>query len=369
MDTLETLYFPDTVMTDDSPSLFLFFNNVHILQPVEDDETAPRATGTPDTFMDEQFCQVHTPAPLGPDRDRFLRLVKDIKERKDDYAAQLSSLTIASLSASNKNDEESRHSIITSLFGTPTENQKGEKQELAKKAELWQARLVLAIAEVLDREDEEVADALKALGESQTDLFDRLLGKDEEFEADNPFVNISRTQNVALPRPGLNRNRMKAWLSLYKTAKLPDLWLWTTDRQEVADIVFEMYEKKSDKAVDKILHLELPRETGIEPRESFTQIKAFRKEAEPLLVEITNGLTALACSETASKAALSSKREDWEKRWATLLEAHFPAQQFGRNSFCLYLLTGQSLSRLAGAEPQGDKSNGGTRHAILAIVA
>jgi hypothetical protein len=128
MDTLETLYFPDTVITTDGQSpLFLFFDLVHFLQPVEGDESEQPTAGLSDTFMDKGFCQVHTPAPLGTDRDRFLHLVHDIEKRKDDYAAQLSSLTIASMSAPQRNNEASKSAILSELLGESHDLEAEEK--------------------------------------------------------------------------------------------------------------------------------------------------------------------------------------------------------------------------------------------------
>jgi hypothetical protein len=368
MNTLETLYFPDTVIADDSQSsLFLFFDTVHILQPVERDETDRQAAGIPDTFMDERFCQVHTPAPLGPERKRFLRLVHDIKERKDDYAAQLSSLTIASLSAPKSGREESRQTIISSLLGTPTQDPGAEQQEAARQAELWQARLVLAIAEILDHEDEEVADALSILDKSRADLFDRLLGKDEELEEENPFTDLSQLQDTAAPRAGLNKNRLKAWLSLFRAAELPPWWLWTTSRPEAADIIFEMYEMRSGRGAIPILEIGLPAATGIELQNHMDKIKAFREEARPLMVEISKDLTSLVRMKAVPQAPFSSESKTWAKRWDGLLETHFPAELYGRSTFRLSLLPDLRFARLAGSEIRDTGVNDGIRHVILAV--
>ncbi len=98
----------------------------------------------------------------------FLHLVEDIRNRKDDYAAQLSSLILASKSGSTAEIEDSEQSIMDSLV-TPKDLQ--EKSLLAAKEEkLWQARLVLAIGEILDQEEEEIARNLAMLDDDQAEL-------------------------------------------------------------------------------------------------------------------------------------------------------------------------------------------------------
>lgn len=368
MDTLETLYFPDTVIADDAhSSLFLFFDIVHILQPVERDEADLQAAGISDTFMDTRFCQVHTPAPLGSEKKRFLRLVHDIRERKDDYAAQLSALTIASLSATEKNREESRSSIISSLFGPPPQDLEKDRMEEAKQAELWQARLVLTIAEILDREDEELVEAMNILDKSRTDLFDHLLGKDEEFEEENPFSDLSHLQDMSPPRSGMSKNRLKAWLSLFRVAKLPPLWLWTTGQPEAADIMLEMYEMRSGKAAVPMLELELPAATGIELQDHMDKIEAFKEEAKPLVSKISKQFSSLVRMEAPPQTLFASGDKTWPTQWSNLLESHFPAELYGRSPFRLHLLPQQTFAQIAGMPSQND-GNDGPRHVILAVI-
>lgn len=373
MDTLETLYFPDIVLTTDGQSsLFLLFCPVHVLKPVETDETDPPITGPTDTFMDAGFCQVHTPAPLGADRGRFLHLVNDIQNRKDDYAAQLSALTIASMSLPRSSGEDARHEIISSLFGGPDEDPSVKKKEEAHQAELWQARLVLAIGEILDREEEEIADAMSILDDSETALFDRLLGKDEEFEDEDLFKDLKQLrEKVNLPRPGMIKNRLKAWLSLYRSGNLPGWWLWTTTRQEAADILLEMFEKKTGNAAMPLWQLELPAATGIELQDHMDKIKTFRAEAQALTTDIIERFNDLARQEIPAGSepeAVLPEGTAWSEKWATLLETHFPAELYGRTPLRFHLLCNLSLPELTETHSQGNTADKSVRHGILAVV-
>ena len=373
MDTLETLYFPDTVIATDGQSpLFLFFDKVHFLRPVETDESGDSAdgpaTGSPDTFMDGGFCQGHTPVPLGADRDRFLHLVHDIERRKDDYAAQLSALTIASMSAPGKGDEDTGFAIVSSLLGGLDTNE--AKETAAQEAEIWQARLVLTIGEILDREEEEITDALSILDRSKTDLFDRLLGRDEEEDA--PFTDLAKLkEKIDLPRPGMIKSRLKAWISLYRAGHLSNWWLWTTSRMEAADILLEMYEKKTGRTARSFWQIELPAATGIELQDHMNKITAFKKEAEPLTARITskfNKMIHLDPAVTPEPEAVLPEGRAWGEQWDSLLERHFPAELYGRTPFCFHLLRGLPLPELATAETIGGETSTGVQHGILAVI-
>jgi hypothetical protein len=371
MDTLETLYFPDTVLTTDGQSaLFLLFNPVHVLQPVETDTAENPITEPTDTFMDAGFCQVHTPAPLGTDRDRFLHLVRDIQNRKDDYAAQLSSLTLASMSVPLSSNGEARHEIISSLFGIPDKDPADKEKEEAQQAELWQARLVLAIGEILDREEEEIADAMSMLNSSETALFDRLLGKDEEFEDEDLFKDLKQLkEKVNPPRPGMIKNRFRAWLSLYRAGNLPDWWLWTTTRLEAADILLEMFEKKTDRMSIPLWQSELPAATGIELMDHMDKIETFKKDARAFITGITKKFNDLVRQEISAGSEYEVALPEaaaWGEEWEALLETHFPTELYGRTPICFHLLCNLSLPELAGAR-SGTGGNG-ARHGILAVV-
>jgi len=177
MKTLETFYFPDTaILTERQFPLFLLFGKIHILAPVEDH--FPSTTKKLDTFMDSRFCQVHTPHPLGEDRQRFLYLINDIQNRKDDYAAQLSNITLASMSDQKGTGDEAKYQIVSSLLGRHSADKKDRNEQQMDL--LWQARLVLKIGEMLDQEEEEVARSLVHLDESEADLFERLKGENAE---------------------------------------------------------------------------------------------------------------------------------------------------------------------------------------------
>ncbi len=161
MNSLNTLYFPGTdIYSIRQYPIFLLFQKIHLINPVEA-KIADSNDESTDSFIKSGFCQVHTPCPLGENRNRFLHLVDDIRNRKDDYAAQLSSLVLAGKTGPSAVDEDSEGAILNFLR-TPI-NQQAKLVQVEKEEKLWQARLVLSIGEILDREEEEIARNLAVL--------------------------------------------------------------------------------------------------------------------------------------------------------------------------------------------------------------
>jgi hypothetical protein len=374
MNSLETLFFPDTVITMGSCSpLFLFYNLVHFLQPVEMENKDRPAAEPPNTFMEKGFCQGHTPAPLGTDRNRFLRLVHDIESRKDDYATQLSSLTIAAMSAPKNSGEDSKQQIMASLLGIPDGAKPTEGQTTDKQAELWQARLVLAIGEILDREEAEISDALINLDTSKAEMLDCLLGKDQELEDDALFTDLEQLrEKVHLPRSGTIKNRVKAWLSLFQADRLPDWWLWTTNRMEAAEILLEMYQKKTDQVATLFWQLELPEAINVDIQENGVKIDSFRKEVQPFICKIAeklNNIVRMERSDLPDPKTVLVESGMLSKQWATFLDAHFPAKLYPRTTLSFFLLHDMCFRNLTKIENgPNDSSNTKVHHAILAVV-
>lgn len=374
MNTLDTLYFPDTVLPlHRQLPLALFFNTIHLLQPVEQDgkegQDIPSVTGT-HLFTERGFCQEHTPSRLGVDRDRFLHLLHDIRTRKDDYVQQLNYLSLASLSAPASRGDSSKQTIISSLVHGM--DQDGGSHDEA----LWQARLVLKIAEVLDREEEELALQLATIDDREIALFRSLQGEiresgDEEVAEEDPFLELLELkQKMNQPRPGMIKNRLRAWSRLYLSGPLPEeLWLWTTRRQEAADILLEQYEQESGQEPVVLLQIELPANFGQEDQSAIREIEQFRGEMQPSLQEMAAALDKLVMTEkldVTDPAALLPELETWQAAWRSGLEASFPASQYGREMLTIHLLAETPFSMLIGGA-RGTEMKSPALHALLAV--
>lgn len=363
MNSLNTLYFPGTaIISLRQYPIFLLFQNLFILSPVESD---PIEDGkeSPDSFIKSGFCQVHTPCPLGKERNRFLRLVEDIKNRKDDYSAQLSSLTLAAMTAVASQEEETERSITRSLFAAP--EPPSETKEKRAQDKLWQARLILAIGELLDHEEEEIALNMAILEEEEKDLFSELHGEEDGEEEGNPFEELARLQTTSRSSyTGNVKKRFEAWKALFLAGSSESCGVFLTSGQEQGDLLLDMYQEKTGQPAPPVARFSLPTFIGWNSGEACMTIRDFTNRHLPLLKSIEEQLSALINQEASlgepvkSVAALS---DDWEKQLAT----DFPEEQFGRVPVSFYLFPGYSCATLFGKTTDGgDKGKNG----LLAII-
>ena len=345
------LVFPDTeIYNDHQFPLMIFGNPLYFLQPVEADPDRDAASDH-DFFIERGLCQALTPAPLGPDRDRFLRLVHDIETRKDDYAAQLSALTVSGIGSSRNSAEgEQRHRIVSSLLGSDAA---GSAADEDVEAERWQARLVLAIGEQLKREEADLRQELQMLDAQELEMFRSLQGEDGGDDQD-PFAEIRQmADNLGSARPREAKVRFRAWLTLMKAEPLPAIFCWLATSTDAADQVFNEYEKKSDTPLRPILEIELPDHIGASPRYAADQIEAFQKDAAEATLQLCGELNRVARDPDwsfESPADLLPASSDQLANWNEVLDAHFPAHSHGRAALVFYLLPNCSIPELVNLE-------------------
>jgi hypothetical protein len=364
MSSLNTLFFPGTdIYSIRQYPIFLLFQKIHLIKPVENDSSGSGDESS-DSFIKSGFCQVHTPCPLGEHRDRFLHLVKDIKNRKDDYAAQLSSLILAAKSNPSAGDEDSEREIITSLF-TPND-QRAKLLQAEKEGKLWQARLVLAIGEILDKEEEEIARNLAMLEDDQAELFKALHGDMSDFgelEEDNPFAELSQLENnLAAANSGNIKKRFHGWKTLFLESNIQECEIFLTTSRDGGDILLESYEKKTNLTALSAATLELPGLIGWNSAEATEAVLAFYEKNEGLLSRIHGSLVDLSRQkdvmkpETNNDNTLAAMTEEWN----TELEIFFPAKQYGRLPVKCYVFPGFTCSALTGKLPSetGEAING-----------
>ncbi len=348
MKTLEALHFPGTAMFSASQfPVFLFFDKLHFLHPVENDDSLPPSE---DIFTTAGLCQAHTPSRLNEERERFIHLVRDIRERKDDYAAQLANLTVAGLTAKKSSIEDSSRSIAANLMGKPA-GQLEEEEEDTRENSLWQARLTLKIAEQLEKEEEEVAVELALLGDDENDLFRSLKGELDEEEETLFEELLQLKQSMNKPSGSSIASRLKAWTTLFTSGDTPSLSTFLTHTEEAADALLEDYENRMQLEPEIFLQLELPANIGWDGKQAVTDIAAFKEKSEDLLAQMDSYLIK-------SRQEL---RQDLERRWNRAIEENFSADTTGRVDLCFYKMSGISTGGLLGK----DDDEGGT---IMAVV-
>jgi len=358
MNSLATLYFPGTSLNRLSRyPIFLLFQNVHLLSPVEDGSEG-EGDESPDIFIKSGFCQVHSPCPLGPDRNRFLRLVADITSGKEEYAAQLSSLTLAAMTANPDQGEETERSIISSFMGKMDLPQKIE--EKTETDRLWQARLVLAIGEILDRQEEEIALNLAVLEDEEKNLFKELQGE-EETEEDNPFGELSRlADNLLAHSTGNAKNRWKAWQSFFLAGNVGEYQVFLAASKAAGDILLEAYTERTKQAAPLVIGLQLPAFVGWNHDEASAAVLRFSETNSALLSTLQQKLSDLL-HQGEEREQLLLIGESWQ----ALLQDAFPAEQYGRVPINIYLFQGISCATLVGKNPTGNSPNS---HGLLAVL-
>ncbi|MGB3210190.1 MAG: hypothetical protein WBB19_05750 [Desulforhopalus sp.] len=369
MNSLNTFYFPGTdIYSIRQYPLFLLFQKMHLIKPVEK-EPADSGEEPSDSFIKSGLCQVHTPCPLGENRNRFLHLVEDIKNRKDDYAAQLSSLILAGKSNAPDTDEDSERNIIHSMMGNV--NQKAQAKQLRREEKLWQARLVLAIGEILDKEEEEIARNLAILEDDQAGLFKELHGDgdDESTEDENPFAELCQLENnLSTSASGNSKNRFNGWKTLFLEGDFNECQILLAAGQDAGDILLESYEQKTTQSAPQLASFELPGLIGWSSSEAFQSVVTFTEKNSALLASIQENLAELLqkeyCKEQEQQsitafAAIADK-------WNAQLESVYPAKKFGRIPVRFYLFPGCSCSSIIG---NTHLENGEPKNGLLVVAA
>ena len=366
MNSLNTLLFPGTnIHSIRQFPLFLLLRKIHILQPVEDDPDTASAESS-DNFIKSGFCQVHTPCPLGESRKRFQHLVQDISTRKDDYAAQLSALTLAALSDSGEKTALSEREIISSIK-TPTQHTIEIEKDAEKEEKLWQARLVLAIGEILDREEEEIARNLASLEDDEASLFQELHGEDNISDTEeNPFVEISQMkENLKVLHPGSIKNRCRAWKILFSKSSQKNSDILLTTIPESVDLLFEKYEEISGNSALKIATLPLPGFIGWEREKACNTALNFHAQYGTLIAELETELSAARDNRKPTEQNIKNGclSASLAKSWESALEQEFPKEKHGRIAAKIYLFPQTSCSTLLLNSPSSTDGN-----AIVIVV-
>ncbi len=373
MQSLNSLYFPETILPRHLRScLLLLPDTLHFLQPVEPDRATPDESVESDLFMEQGICQVHTPSLLGKDRPRFLELIQEIRQQKDSIAERFSALTLAHLSQEQNSGEQSHHALMASMLGGRLPEQ-SNTEEGDNKAALWQARLILTLAEILDKEEAELALQLSTIDDTELNLFQELKGEDDretDREAD-PFAELLRIKaKLSQPRPGTIKRRLQAWTTLYASGSLPEnFWFWMTSLEEAAELLISRYESRSNQVSVPLLLLNLPEQIDMREEDALKSIRSFQEKATSIRQAITEKLTAIVTLghlDLVDPVALLPDAGILVRDWNDLIEYSFPEEQFGRRVLDLQLLANVSLDQLVRNE-SSDKQKNSLCHGIVAL--
>lgn len=371
MNSFDSLIFPVTnIFTEQYHPLLLFCSPLHFLQPVE---PAPGASGDAEAahFYQHGLWQPHTPVPLGKYRRQFLQVIDDIKSRKEYYIDQLNALTIDSgAAAPSAARPGQKHELIVSLLT----NHGIAATDIEGQLELWQARLILCIAEVLDSEEDDLQEEISYFNEDEIAVL-RSLKKDAKSPEGYLLKEVEKfKEQLKKPRFGNITKQFGAWLYLMQQEPLPAVRLWLASTRTAADQVLQRYKSAGGRQAMPILKLALPATISASGKYVVERIEAFHQATALIhrgMAADFNRIAATVPYVPDSLDSLLPYGTDWEDQWETLLYDAFPAAQDGRTDITFYLLPDHPVAGLfvpPNAVQRVETSIGKPAHGLLGIL-
>ena len=369
MNIFDTLFFPETdIFNEKRYPLLLFFSPLHFLQVVEQGPGSVTNSEV-DLFLKHGLCQAHVPAPLGENREQFLRLIRDISTRDEHSVDQLNGLAINSNPALAACEPfESKHSIVSSLLQEYNVRFANTEENL----KLWQARLVLALAEILDSGADALREQLFFFNEDEIATFRSLQDATDPNEEDlfSELDNIKT--RLEKSRLGGITKRFEAWLRLLHNQPIPPVNVWLASTRDSAEQIFNRYESISNAHAVPLLKLAFPAYIEASGKYAVEQIEKFQQAT----VHIHRGLVADFERTLRTVPYVPDLHEsllpydtDWAEQWKGALDDFFPASNYGRNDITFYLLPDQPIARLLSLVPElPGVSHDFAAHGLLAIL-
>jgi len=318
--------FPETVPGDE-----ILFPLVQIFAPlvycraVEEDEIHEELQSSFRRQLEEAgYGRIYVPSPLGDEqRERFLALMKDLRTRGGDYTAQLKNLSLSGIGGRGAR-RESRSSIIENLLKMQgVTSKKQEERDML----LWQARLLLKLAEIFDGGQVALRRELEQIHKKEQEVFSELRkGQERSF----PLTGSAGSTDS---RPdGLPRLRLKAWTRLVcLDTELPeDFDCLVTTNQDAVDLLVEEYERLAQDGVLPFASVLLPaRFAGEFSPDKLRDLREQGKDFFSGLQKIMNDPLHASKEQTAGFA-------DDNGEWAHLLETIYPVAGHERCRLHLY---------------------------------
>ncbi len=371
MNSFDTFIFPNTdVFKEEYYPLLLFCSPLHFLQPVEPDPDA-KNDAEKAHFFKHGFWQAHTPAPLGNNRKSFLRLIDDIRANKGQYLEQLSALNTASgATPSSADDPEQKHAVVASLLkehGVP-------EKDINGKLELWQSRLILTIAEILDYEEDDLQEELAYFNEDERATL-RSLPREDDSDEGHQFKEVEKfTEQLKKPHLTTIAKRFDAWLHLMHQQPLPSVNLWLASTRAAAEQILQRYTSESGRHAVPLLKLVLPATISASGKYVVEQVEAFHRATALIHRGLAGDFTRITTTVPYvpdSPDSLLPYGTDWADRWENVLYDSFPATQNGRTDITFYLLPDQPVADFFAAPDTGKKvtnTDDGAAHGLLGVL-
>ncbi len=366
MNSFDTLIFPDTdIFNEKHYPLLLFFSPLHFLQLVASGVSS-ETNHEAELFLRNGLCKEHIPAPLGNNREHFLRLIRDIRVREEHYVAQLNKLSIDAGHAPADSKNAPGNKIVSSLleeFGI-------EHANTETNLKLWQARLVIAIAERLDSNEEDLREELSYLDENELATLGSQAADDSNVK--DLLKGLAAIKgNLGKTPSGDIEKRFEAWLRLMQNHPVPAVEVWLASTRDSAEQIFRRYESTGNGSAVPLLKLVFPAHIMASGDYVVQQIKEFQRATSDIRQGLVADFRRIATTipyVRDSRESLLPFGTDWADQWEGMLHEYFPASRDGRNSVTIYLLPDQPIARLLSLKESTDTSNDRTAHGLLGIL-
>ena len=258
------LLFPETEPSiHDIGKLLFFFNSLSYYMPTESDDE-----GSIGHNLFKNLCAGYVPAPLHEDLTRFNRLLHEMENSRPDDLARLFSFTKSPIATGQIRDKDEASS--TSVFSA-LQKDNGNKAHVQHKERLWQARLILKLAEMLDKRESEVRRGLARVSSDEQKNFASLKGISET----EPKGHEQSPELEKLTQPGkeikypedysagasamLIPLRIKAWAELFLADPSPNRpFAIVTTSLDSGSLLLDRYENTCRRPSQKLFSLSIP---------------------------------------------------------------------------------------------------------------
>ncbi len=259
--------------------------------------------GNPSQPGQEESETGYTPVQLSAEeQSRFDSLARELNGHEAEFHGGL----LASLSAGyGDRDEASVGSLASSLRSGP----KSAQPQKAEDAILWQAMLLLKLAEMFREEEREIAQGFLAISGKEAELFAAIRGEETEEEEEYEEEEQALRELAAARGPSgptINIRRLaRAWGRLYtRDAKATEFPLLATTHAELQGLLAEEYENLTGSPAGQLVSLALPAPEAMhEEDDSFAE--KFRAATGTAKEHFNRLLVKIAASGTLSAELLA----------------------------------------------------------------
>jgi hypothetical protein len=349
------LIFPDTEPSPHAVAkILIFFDALSYYLPTESNGA--------DSSIIKKLCTGYTPAPLGDDLSRFNRLLRELESSRPEEFSRLFSAAKVPVATGEvrDQDETSAANVYSALQQDAEINTSTQHKE-----RLWQARLVLKLAEILDKSEVEVRRGLAQISSAEHNVFASLEGHvgaetDDlaELNSLDKYPQQQSEKNLQDEHtPGasglLIPLRIKAWAELYladPSEQLPGIL--TTANSESGAILFDGYENTWRREPIKLFSLPLPAISLTDTEEALANYHVSRNAFREALQENLEYF-ARFLQETANLAepVIDIQKEislhaENVAAWEGKIKVHFPGTESDCKKLDFYCFPGTSITNL-----------------------